>query len=193
MEQNIIKNKRGSASLISGMLVIFLIFILIGFGVYWYYVNYTYERDIGAYFDNAVDCITPECILIQLNDGRQAIVDAGLTEDMYGVFIFKKPDNSMKFQYQHIDAIIERAESVQDWKDKVYANGTQAETMKDVYTEKMDNLRNYIIGEGYRSDWIAKDTWMIKNHLFIYFGWAMILFFIGLIILLTIIAVMLEN
>jgi hypothetical protein len=150
--------------LFAGMLCILGIIALIIAGVY---VNYQYESQIGAYFDNAVDCITPECILTQLHLGYNAINNSGLTKDDYGAWIFKKPNNKMEFQYQHLDAIIERAESVQDWKGKVYANGTQAETMKDVYTEKMDNLRKYITAESYRSDWIAEEAWWLKYHFFI--------------------------
>lgn len=140
---------------------------LIGFVAMNVFVDYQYERQIGAYFDNAEDCITPKCILIQLNLGYKAIQNSGLTKDDYGAWIFKKPNNKMEFQYQHLDAIIERANSVQDWVDKVYANNTQAEIMKDVYTEKMDNLRKYITAEYYRSDWIAKDSWFLKYHFFL--------------------------
>jgi hypothetical protein len=158
--------------------------MFIALACYHTYVNYQYERSIGAYFDNAVDCITPECILTQLHDGYTAINNSGLTKDDYGAWIFKKPNNKMEFQYQHLDAILERAEAVQDWKNKVYANGTQAETMQDVYTQKMDNLRNYITDEGFRSDWIAKDAWYLKYHFFlaIWAFWAY-LFLVIMIIL----------
>lgn len=151
--------------------------LLISFFSYSIYINYQYERSIGAYFDNAEDCITPECILIQLNSGYEAIKKSGLTEDDYGVLIFKKPSNKMEFQFQHLDAIIERAKSVQEWKNKIYSNNTQGETMKDVYTEKMDNLRSYVTGISLtqssinygRSDWIAEDSWYLKNHKILYF------------------------
>ena len=90
------------------ILLILLISIYISSGI----INYEYERDIGAYFDNARDCITPECILEQLKLGKEAMIENKLTEDMYGAILFKKADNSMKFQYTHLDSIIERAESV---------------------------------------------------------------------------------
>lgn len=157
-------------SLFFWFLTFVLVVFLIVFGIYHYYTNYTYEREIGAYFDNARDCITPECILEQLQDGKQAIINAGLNENDYGAFIFKKPDNSMKFQYTHLNSIIERAEAVKQWKEQVYSNQSSGETMKDVYNEKMDNLRNYIHAEGYRSDWIAEDTWFIKYHIFLHFS-----------------------
>lgn len=149
-----------------GILGTLCLFAFIGIIIGGISVNYKYERDIGAYFDNAVDCITPECILTQLNAGYTAINNSGLTPDDYGAWIFKKPNNKMTFQYQHLDAIIERAEAVKQWKEQVYSNSSAGETMKDVYTEKMDNLRNYITAESYRSDWIAKSAWMLKYHFF---------------------------
>ena len=57
--------------------------------------------------------------------------------------------------------------------------------MRDVYNEKMDNLRKYIHAEGARSDWIAKDVWYINNHLFFYFYWLPLSIFIILIFVLT--------
>lgn len=140
-------------------------------------VNYEYETKVGAYFDNARDCITPDCMLQQLQTGRTAITLLGLTDNDYGAYIFKRADNSMQFQYIHIDSIIERVNAVVDWKNKIYSNQTQAvETMKDVYNEKMDNLRLYIHAESYRSDWIAKNAWYVKYHLYLYFGvlWAVL-------------------
>lgn len=171
----------GTGSVITfGFLGVLCVLGVIGLICQAVYVDYQYESQIGAYFDNAVDCITPDCILTQLNLGYQAINNSGLTENDYGALIFKKPNNKMTFQYQHLDAIIERANAVQDWKNKIYANGTQAETMQDVYTQKMDNLRKYITGEGYRSDWIANDAWYLKYHFFV----AYVSFWVGLILVL---------
>jgi hypothetical protein len=137
--------------------------------MYSYYVGYEYERQVGSYMDNARDCLTPECMLTQLTQAKQAMINEGLTGNDYGAIIFKKSSNSMKFQYQHLDAIIERTKSVQDWVDKSKEQAN-FESMKDVYNEKMDNLRTYINGEtsesivSSRSDWIAQDAWIIKNH-----------------------------
>lgn len=128
------------------------------------YINYEYERDIGSHMDNARDCLTPDCMLTELNSAKQSMKDAGLTDNMYGAIIFKKSSNSMKFQYQHLDSIIERVQSVKEWEVKSQEQGN-FEGMKDVYNEKMNNLRLYIHDEGARSDWIADDTWKIKNYL----------------------------
>lgn len=153
--------------------IIFLVLLILSgiiFGVYEYYVYYQYEKTIGSYMDNAVDMIAPEGMLQQIQSARQGMIDAGLTENDYGAIWFKKPDNSMKFQYQHIDAIIERINAVIDWKTKISGNSSSVETLGDVYETKMTNLRKYITEGGYRSDWIAKDAWYIKNHILLYFG-----------------------
>lgn len=146
--------------------------LFVGLFAYGLYIDYQYEKSVGAYFDNAEDCINPECILEQVRAGRQAMVDEGLTPDLYGAWIFRKPSNSMKFQYTHIDSIIERAEAIQQWKIQVYSNDSSGEVLGDVYTQKMDNLRKYVTGEtagesGSRSDWIAKDAWYLKYHFFL--------------------------
>jgi len=157
--------------------LIISILLVVGLITYSCIISYVYEREIGSYMSNSIDMVAPEGMLAQLQLAKQAMIDSGLTEDDYGALIFKKPDNSMKFQYQHIDGIIERVESVVEWKEKTYGNeSTGTETLGDVYEQKMTNLRRYIKGAdggdtyvvGTRSDWIAKDAWMIKNHLFTY-------------------------
>lgn len=142
----------------------------IGGAINSFLIDYQYEAQIGAYMDNARDCLTPECMYEQVATAENAMRASGLTEEDYGQYFFKKADNSMKFQYQHIDAILDRIKSVEQWKTEMYgSNATGVETMKDVYNEKMDNLRLYIHSENARSDWIAKDAWMLKKH----FIWTM--------------------
>ena len=167
-------------------LLLLSVFAIIGVIVVHAITSYEYERDIGSYFENAVDMNTPDKMLEQLESGKQAIIDAGLTKDMYGAWIFKKPSNSMDFQFQHIDSIIERIKAVQTWYDQTYQNNSAGtETLGDVYEQKMDNLRHFINedlnGDATRSDWIAEDTWWIHNHFFFYF-WVWFVY-LGLIIL----------
>jgi hypothetical protein len=69
----------------------------------------------------------------------------------------------MAFRYEHLDGIIERVTAVEEWYSDVYENSGSAETMGDVYEQKMDNLRGFIM-EDQRSDWIAKDAWFIEKH-----------------------------
>lgn len=187
------KNKKFKIHIaILSMIILLEILLIVG----GYIVRYQYEREIGGYMSNAVDMVAPEGMLEQIQLAKQGMVDAELKEEDYGALIFKKPSNSMKFQYQHIDAIIERIEAVIDWKEKVYGNESiNVETLGDVYEQKMTNLRRYIQGAeggetfvvGERSDWIAKDTWYIKNRLFWYIIWIfhiiLILSIIGIFIL----------
>lgn len=169
----------------------FIVFVLIVsaivLGVASYIIDYQYEKKIGSYFDNAIDMNTPDKMLQQVELGKQAMIDEGLTKEDYGVVFFKKPSNSMDFQFSHIDSIIERIKAVQDWKDKSYGNNTQSETMGDVYEQKMTNLRKFIAedlnGLSIRSDWIAKDSWYIKNYILFYFSFEVSLVLLALIIL----------
>lgn len=152
-----------------GFILMGSILLLIGVVAGHIYTDYQYEKVIGSYMDNAKDMNTPDKMLEQLNFAKQGMINEGLTEDLYGAWIFTKPDNSMKFQYQHIDSIIERVKAVQQWQIKIYGNesNTQTENLGDVYETKMTNLRNFIM-ETTRSDWIAKDTWYVNKHFFYY-------------------------
>lgn len=182
------------------ILLLFLVFIGIGVVGYSVYVGYQYDKQIGSYIENSIDMVSPEPMLNQLNLAEQGMRDSGLTDEDYGAVFFKKPDNSMKFQYQHINAIKERINAVIDWKEKSYGNeSTSSETLGDVYETKMTNLRHYINSEsstsigGDRSDWIAKDAWYIKNHIFLYFEWIFWVVWIILIGLLIIAKFALNN
>ena len=168
------------------------VLVMFGIGAYSMIIDYQYERDIGSYMSNSIDMVSPEPMLEQVQLARQAMLDSGLEESDYGAWIFKKPSNSMKFQYQHIDSIEERINAVIDWKNKAYGNeSTSSESLGDVYEQKMTNLRRYIKGatggdtyvSGDRSDWIAQDAWMLKNH------FIMKIFSVWLILLAALLAV----
>lgn len=176
-------------SLFLWFVVFILILITIGFGFYDYYVtSYKYESVIGSYMDNSVDSISPELMLQQIQLAEDGMRKEGLIDSDYGAWFFKKPDNSMKFQYQHIDGIKERIQAVIDWKTKISGNNTSVETLGDVYETKMTNLRNYINEGGVRSDWIAKKAWNIKYHPILYWSVFIYGFLIFLIIIVCIIA-----
>ena len=156
--------------IIGVILAVLLVLEALGAIGYAFYIDYQYESQIGSYFENAIDMNTPDKMMQQIQLGKKAIIDAELPE--YGAMFFKKPSNSMDFQMNHIDSIIERIQAVQEWKDKSYGKDGQAEQMGDVYEQKMNNLRAFIKedldGTISRSDWIAKDAWLIKNHPIMY-------------------------
>jgi hypothetical protein len=173
------------------LLTIVFVIITVIFTFYSTIIDYQYERVLGSYMETATDTITPESFKEQMLLFKDAINTSGLTEDDYGAMWFKKPDNSMKFQMQHIDSIIGRADAMLQWKNTVYNNGTQtlptgqisAEAFRDVYNDKMTNLKTYIHAEGYRSDWIAKDSWYVKYHPIMYFDGSIIMILMLMIIL----------
>ena len=139
--------------------------VLWGYSIF---ANWQYEQKIGSYMDNAYDMNTPSRMLEQLQNAKLGMVNEGLSPEMYGAIIFKKPSNRMDFQYQHIDSIKERVEAVQTWYQETYLSDNQlTETLGDVYEQKMTNLRQFIM-EDVRSDWIAKNTWFIHHHPIIY-------------------------
>ena len=164
-----ISNKRSVS--MKGFGIVLLVISILGMtilGICAGVTHYQYERDIGSFMDNAYDMNTPEGMLEQLSGATNAMHKVGLNKDDYGAWIFKKPSNSMKFQYSHIEAIIDRAKAVYQWKITTYGKGGQTENLGDVYNTKMDNLRHYIMKDQ-RSDWIANDTWYVKYHFFFYF------------------------
>lgn len=146
-------------------LLILVVVILLGYS---YFANYQYDVVIGAYIDNAYEVNTPELMMKNIDYALQGMKDSGLRDEDYGALIFKKPSNKMSFQYEYLDNFKERANAVIIWRENIYrANSTQSETLGDVYETKMDNLREFLY-EGGKSDWISKDTWMIKHHIIVY-------------------------
>jgi hypothetical protein len=150
------------------LLWIFIVVSALGLGamgIYGALLDYQYEKAIGAHLNMAVDLISPEQILEELNATKAAMISEGLTPEMSSAWIFKQPDNMMKFQYQHLDSIIARTQAVVEWKNKAYGNTTNNMPIEttDIYQQKIDNLRNYITQE-VRSDWIAKGAWMLNKH-----------------------------
>lgn len=139
---------------------------LIGFWIYSYYINYGYERQVGAYIENAYEVNTPERMIVEINKAKEGMIKLGLTNDMYGAWIFEKPDNKMSWQYDFLDSVIERVEAVKDWRDKI-ENSQEVETLGDVYEQKMDNLREFLKENG-RADWIANDVWLVNKNLAVY-------------------------
>ena len=137
-----------------------------GFILWGSFVSYEYDKAVGSHINNAYEMNTPERMITELKEAKAGMVELGLTEDMSSALIFKKSDNSMKFQYEFIDSIISRAESVRAWYNKTYSENGTSESLGDVYEQKMDNIREFIMENG-RSDWIANDAWMLnKNILF---------------------------
>jgi len=132
--------------------------------------NYEFQREIHGHMENAYYADEPELMkkeLILAIDGMQ---DLGLEKEKYGAFWYfdKTPDRQMDYQYKHLEGIIERIDAVIEWREKTYANeSTSTEQLGDVFEQKMDNLRGFLKEEGW-SDWIARDTFYVEHHLWLY-------------------------
>lgn len=148
----------------------------IGYSIYIY--NYKYELVIGSYIENAYEVNTPERMIAEISKAIKGMETENLKPEDYGAFFFKKPDNKMEWQYDFLDSIIERANAVIEWREKI-EKSTEVETLGDVYEQKMDNLREFLKENG-RADWIASSAWVIKNHPIVYF-WYVWLFPLAII------------
>jgi hypothetical protein len=108
-------------------------------------------------------------MIVQLNLCEQGMRNLGLTPDMYGAWLpwEQTPDIRMDYQYSHIDAIIERTKAVIEWRNETYTkNGSAPETLGDVYNTKMDNLRSFLVEDGW-SDWISYRAFFVNNYLWL--------------------------
>lgn len=108
----------------------------------------------NAYYSN-----TPELMIQELTAAKEGMLNAGLTPDMYSDMRPWKqtPNHQMKWQYEHIDSIIRRAQEVQAWA-RSNSGSASGQQMTDVYETKMDNLRAFIKEDGW-SDGIAHEAY----------------------------------
>jgi len=54
-----------------------------------------------------------------------------------------------------------------EWRNQTYTkNGTAPETLGDVYNEKMDNLRGFLVEDGW-SDWISYRAFFVHGYLWL--------------------------
>jgi hypothetical protein len=135
-----------------------------GVAAYDYFVvEPEYNKAVRGHIISAYWADTPELMIEELKAARQGMEDLGLTPDMYSdPRPWKQtPDRSMRYQYAHIDAIIERAYDVIEWREG-HRQGHGGE-INDVYGSKMRDLRDFIREDTW-SDWIAKDTFYLHNY-----------------------------
>ncbi len=139
-------------------------------------VNYAYERQVGGHIRNAFEVNTPEAMISELNKSVAGMHAIGLTNDLYAAYFpwEQTPDRSMAFQYEYIDQLINRTEAVITWRTLAYSGNSTPETLGDVYEQKMDNLRSFMIEsctERYVcTDWIARDVYYLNRATPYYFS-----------------------
>ena len=139
-------------------------------------VNFAYERQVGGHIRNAFEVNTPEAMINELNRSLTGMRALGLTDEMYAAYFpwEQTPDRSMAFQYEYIDQLVNRTEAVILWRNLAYSGNTTPETLGDVYEQKMDNLRSFMIeGCSQRyvcTDWIARDVYLLNRATPYYFS-----------------------
>jgi hypothetical protein len=160
--------KKGFVWIILGLLILILPASLIsGYQTIGPYYKWNYE--VHSHIYNAYYANSPELMIIQLNLCEQGMRNLGLSPDMYGAWLpwEQTPDIRMDYQYSHIDAIINRTKAVIEWRNQTYTkNGTAPETLGDVYNEKMDNLRGFLVEDGW-SDWISYRAYFVNGYLWL--------------------------
>lgn len=127
----------------------------------------TYVRAVSSHIENAYELNTPDAMKEEITLAIQGMRELGLENNMYSTLLpwDKTPKTRMDFQYTYLANLNSRIDSVISWKATVYDEQKGVETLGDVYEQKMDNLREFIM-EGGRSDWIAHDAYYVNKQTF---------------------------
>jgi len=131
--------------------------------------SYQFQKAVHSHMVNAYLASTPELMEDQIALAIQGTKDLGLTVDMYGKLMpwQQTPDWRMDYCYLHLQAIIDRCHEVIEWRNHQDLSSGQ---VTDVYNQKMNNLRNFIVEGGY-SDYAAKGAFYVNFHSFYYVWW----------------------
>jgi hypothetical protein len=129
-------------------------------------VEYRYNKNIGAYIENAYDASIFELMKENYILAKQGMVNEGLQPSDYGKFWFweQTPDWQMAYTYQYINGLITRCD--------FYIN--QTETLEinqftDIYNQMITNMREESLRNG-PIDWAAKPAFILKASVLYYFG-----------------------
>jgi len=173
------------ASLIVVVFIVFGIICGIFAGIYPMSAEgFKYNTEVHSHIENAYYAADPDTMLEEIVAAKEGMKNVGLTDNMYNALFpwDKTPDRSMKWQYKHIDSIIIRIEEFKQWEESQSASSGSSQQMKDVYTEKLNNVRFFIQEDGWSDD-IAEGAYKL-NFGFMYVlagiigGLCLLLFFI---------------
>ena len=147
----------------------------------------TFNREVHSHVENAYYANTPELMVDELELAIAGMHDLGLDE---GDFCDMRPwkqvaSCNMKWQYEHLESVIRRAEAVARDRDRQERQGT-SDQYGDVYEEKMDNLRAFLKEDGWSDD-LARNAFYVEHHPFYAawwdFFWVAMLAFLGTLVL----------
>jgi hypothetical protein len=160
--------KKGVGWILIGLLILIVPAVVIS-GYQTIGPSYEWNYEVHSHILNAYYANSPELMISELTACENGMRRLGLTPDLYGAWLpwEKTPDIRMDYQYNHLEAIINRTKAVIEWRNLTYTkNGSAPETLGDVYNEKMDNLRGFLIEDGW-SDWISYRAFFINEYLWL--------------------------
>lgn len=164
---------------LSGVICFIAILFLVTGSIFAGIVNmtqagYEWNYNVHGHMENAYYADEPQLMKSELLLAIQGMEDLGLTRDKYGAFFAwdKTPDKRMSYQYDHLYGIVDRIDSVIIWYEHNYGENASGgtEALGDVFEEKMDNLRAFLMEDGW-SDWIGCDAFYIEHYLWIHLWW----------------------
>jgi hypothetical protein len=167
------RNKKNVLIFMSIGILIAIIFPMISMTYDTVGPSYKFNNEIHSHMINAYYANSPELMIQQLALCEQGMRNLDLDESLYGSYLpwLQTPEIKMDYQYNHLNAIIDRTKSVIEWRNETYTqNGTAPETLGDVYNTKMANLRSFLI-EGGWSDWISYQAFYVHDYLWLKIYW----------------------
>lgn len=169
---------------IFGLMCFVMILTPFGFGIYkCTTVDYQFNNAVHSHMENAYYSSDPSTMRTELNETVNGMRQLGLTDNLYGALFpwDRTPDHQMKWQYQHIASIQTRVDEWEKW-EKSNAGSQQ---MQDVNSQKLDNVRHFIKGDGWSDD-IASMAYFCNFYMWLVYGMVLpllILLFVYLAIL----------
>jgi hypothetical protein len=139
---------------------------------------YEYKTQVHSHMENAYWSADPYTMRNETQLAVAGMHALKLEPDMYGVFFSwdKTPDRQMAWQYKHMASVISRQGEFINWLEA--QNDTTTQQFQDVYTAKLNNVREYIKNDGGWSDDIAQNTYYINYH--VWYG-----FYSGIVVVLV--------
>ncbi len=160
------------------IVLVSILAIIMASGFHLFYatdVAYPYRVEVSSHITNAYNVQTPEELMKEITLSMEGMRTLGLEDHMSDAYFWwdKNPSNKMVFQYKYLNQIIERAESVIEWRDTEFAESGDREQFQDLYQAKMDSLKD-MIKRGHHddlgADWIAKGAYLLAYHPIYYVG-----------------------
>jgi len=150
---------------IVGLILIGIVITVVYVGSYALGPGYQYNKKIRSLLANAYDASTFEQMKEWYLKAKQAMIDEGLENDMYGSYFYwdQTPDMQMAYTYQYIDGLVARCDMY-----IAQIENLSVAPLSDVYNQMITNMREESQRHG-PVDWTAGPAWILKNAAIYYF------------------------